>query len=149
MSYPWCAPGFKETNEGWWRAQWLAPREGRYHEDAGRDQCHQNLVTCSLGWQRPWKCTGRTAARAACGEAGMPWEDRHPALPSPFLPPQTQPVHWDRSRRAQASTEKGRYFCFVGQGVGRELANRKYHHMHIQSCLAFTYIMKDPKFLSV
>lgn len=97
--------------------------------------------------------SGRTAARAESEEAGIEWEDEYPDLMIsllsylPFLPKPTRPL---RCGTLQSISQgpclygEGQTSLFCWSGGGEKLASRSYHHMHVQSYLGFTYIMKDP-----
>lgn len=94
----------------------------------------------------------RTAARAKYGEAGMEWDNKYSdflvfLLPHFLLVPNpTNPLVALRCSPLKSVSQgsgqhgEGQKFLFcLAWTVAGELANsRKYHHMHVQSCLGFT-----------
>lgn len=97
--------------------------------------------------------SGRIAARADSEEAGMEWEDGYSDFVIfllshlRFLPKPTSPLRCSPLRSVSQGSclcREGQTFLFRWSGGGEKLENRKYHHMHVQSSLGFTYIMKDP-----
>lgn len=97
--------------------------------------------------------SGRIAARAGSEEAEMEWEDEYPDLVTfllshlPFLPKPTSPLRCSPLRSTSQGSRLyggGQTFLFHWSGGGEKLANKNYHHMHVQSCMGFTYITKDP-----